>query len=163
MKWLAVIAFLSPFGLLCAEDLEYRHIGDFVIQKRLKISGMKATPIAIKPLRLSVFTDGISVRISSTGDVDKASHYRIYRSDGIGRQTSEAGALEVVPGVQAVSEAGGVLRQLRLTEDSLTITQFPGVSNQITVTSAVVAPPPRAKPTSPSSPDESTATTHSDR
>ncbi len=127
-----------------AED--FRHIGDFIVKSRLKIARDQAFPVAIKPLRLSVYTDGISVRVSSEGEVGQASEYRIYRSDGIGRQTSEGGAIEVVPGVQATSERAGVFRQLRLTRDTLTITTFPGISDQTIVTHAVLAKPPQALP-----------------
>ena len=124
---------------------EFRHIGDFVVRSRIKVAEDHAIPTAIKPLRLSAFTDGITVRISTTGDVEQASEYTIYRSDGIGRQQGENGALEVLPGVQARSEKGNILRQLRLTERTLTITSFPGVSNQVIVTHAVAVPPPKAR------------------
>jgi hypothetical protein len=60
----------------------------------------------------------------------------------------------VVPGVQARSEKGGILRQLRLTERSLTITSFPGVSNQVIITHAVVVSPPKAIPAELSTRDE---------
>ncbi len=132
-----------------ADAGEFRHIGDFAVRSRIKIAEDQAFPTTIKPLRLSAFTDGITVRISTNGDVDNASEYEIYRSDGIGRQQGENGALEVVPGVQASSEKGGVLRQLRLTERTLTLTIFPGVSNQVIVTHAVAIAPPKAVPAEP--------------
>ena len=132
---------------------EFRHIGDFIVRSRIKVAEDHAVPTTIMPLRLSAFTDGITVRISTTGDVDNASQYKIYRSDGIGRQQGENGALEVVPGVQASSEKGGVLRQIRLTERTLTLTTFPGVSNQVIITHAVAAPPPKARPAEPTTAD----------
>ena len=137
-------ALLIIAGTLAASAEEFRHIGDFIIKSRLKITSGQVLPVAIKPLRLSAFTDGISVRISTSSDAESASDYTIYRSDGIGRQNSSGGALEVVPGVQATSEQSGIFRQLRLTQDSLTITTFPGVSDQIIVTHAQLAPPPKA-------------------
>lgn len=149
MLMLLVVAAPAP----ARGDDSFRHIGDFLIESRLKVIGGRVTPVAIKPLRLSAYTDGLSVRISTEGDSGQASEYEIYRSDGIGRQPSPGGALEVVPGVQAVAEHSGVFRQLRLTRDTLTITTFPGVSDQIVVTHAVLAPdgqpaPPRAIPVS---------------
>jgi len=139
---------IASFLLLIAAAgaAEFRHVGDFIVTSRLKIVRDQAFPVAIKPLRLSAFTDGISVRLSAEGEVEQSSEYKIYRSDGIGRQTSEGGALEVVPGVQALSEKAGVFRQLRMTQDSLTITTFPGVSDQTIVTHAVLAKPPAAVP-----------------
>lgn len=140
------------FTLLAASAIqaaEFRHIGDFAVRSRIKIVENQAFPTTIKPLRLSAFTDGITVRISTTGDAENASEYTIYRSDGIGRQQGQNGALEVIPGVQASSDKGGVLRQLRLTERTLTLTSFPGVSNQVIVTHAVAIAPPKAVPADP--------------
>ena len=146
MKWLgpALSSLLLVAGV--AGAAEFRHVGDFIVTSRLKIVRDQALPVTIKPLRLSAYTDGITVRISAEGGLDQASEYAIYRSDGIGRQTSEGGALEVVPGVQALSEKAGIFRQLRMTRDSLTITTFPGVSDQTIVTHAVLAKPPVAVP-----------------
>lgn len=147
----AFFIMIALAGVTSSEALaaEFRHIGDFMIRSRVKISQGEMIPTTIKPLRLSAFTDGISVRISTEGVADQASEYQIYRSDGIGRQRTPGGALDVVPGVQALSQKGGVMRQLRLTKDTLTITTFPGVSNQTIITYAVVAPPPKAVPAPP--------------
>lgn len=144
MRKIATTTLLIIVGTFVAGAEEFRHIGDFIIKSRLKITSGQVLPVAIKPLKLSAYTDGISVRISTSEDSDSASDYLIYRSDGIGRQKSAGGALEVVPGVQATSEQSGVFRQLRLTQDSLTITTFPGVSDQIVITHAQLAPPPKA-------------------
>ena len=141
---LPILILLGCLGSAVAEP--FRHIGDFAIHSKLKITGAQVVPVAIKPLTLSVYTDGLTVRISAADDSEHASEYEIYRSDGIGRQTSPGGALEVVPGVQAVAEKSGVFRQLRLTQDGLTITTFPGVSDQIVVTQASLVPPPQARP-----------------
>lgn len=146
MRSFATTALLIAAGALSACAEEFRHIGDFIIDSRIKVTSGQVLPVAIKPLRLSAYTDGISVRISTSGDSESASDYTIYRSDGIGRQKSAGGALEVVPGVQATSKESGIFRQLRLTQDSLTITTFPGVSDQIVVTHARLAPPPKAVP-----------------
>ncbi|MGB1129493.1 MAG: hypothetical protein ACPG4K_05545 [Haloferula sp.] len=141
-----IVSLIGFVTVLESSAAEFRHIGDFIIRSRIKVSSGQIIPTTIKPLRLSAFTDGITVRISAQGEVEQASEYEIYRSDGIGRQRTAGGALEVVPGVQAKAQKGGVLRQLRLTEDTLTITTFPGVSNQTVITYAVVAPPPKAVP-----------------
>jgi hypothetical protein len=125
---------------------EFRHIGDFIVNSRLKICEGRVVKVPIKPFRLSAFTDGITVRLAPAGSPDEAAEYRIYRSDGIGRQRGTAGALEVIPGVQATSDQGGVLRQIRLTEETLTLTVFPGISNQTIITHAIAAAPPKANP-----------------
>lgn len=149
MKRNLVIALLIlTTAVLPAAAGEFRHIGDFILDSRLKITGDQVSPVLIKPILLSVFTDGLSVRVSAEGDPETASEFTIYRSDGIGRQTSHGGALEVVPGVQATSEKAGVFRQLRLTRDTLTITSFPGVSDQTIITRAHLAPPADPPPAS---------------
>ena len=78
---------------------------------------------------------------AAAGKSDAWSTFTIYRSDGIGRQNTPGGPLEVVPGVQATSDHRGVHKHLRLTRDTLTLTVFPGVSDQTVVTHAVLASP----------------------
>jgi len=133
---------------------EFRHVGDYLLKSRMKLTGDKATPIAIKPMLFRVYTDGVEIRVTAENDPDARSTFEIYRSDGIGRQRTPGGALEVIPGVQALSQGGGLVRHLRLSRESLTITSFPGVSDQTIVTTAVgvetkpeeSSPPPPAQP-----------------
>lgn len=143
MKAMRHLPFLGALFLaLCTISMaeEPRHVGDFQIDQTMKIQGTEVTKVPMKPLRITVTTDGEMLYISTEGEKARAS-YKIYRSDGIGRQTVRGGALEIVPGVQAYAEHGGVLRHIRMTRDELTITTFPGVSNQTIVTHATgVAP-----------------------
>ncbi len=120
---------------------EFKHVGDFLLQAHFKLTGQQVTPIPMKPIAFSVFTDGVKIRVTAEGDADSHSTFEIYRSDGIGRQRQGAGALEVIPGVQAMSNAGGTLRHLRLSRESMTITTFPGVSDQTIVSHAIAAEP----------------------
>lgn len=124
-----------------AHASEFRHFGYFLIQSHFKLSGSEQKTIPIKPVVFDVSTDGISVRISVHGEEDSASHFEIYRSDGIGRQRGKRGALEVIPGLQALSKSTGEIRHLRLCKEFLTITTFPGVSDQTVVIHAVAAEP----------------------
>jgi hypothetical protein len=100
----------------------------------------------MKPIAFRVTTDGVTIRVSPEGEVDAHTSFLIYRSDGIGRQRSGAGALEVIPGVQASSTKDATLRHLRLSRESLTITTFPGVSDQTIVSYAVAAEPKQPEP-----------------
>jgi hypothetical protein len=125
-----------------AGEGEFDPVGEFVIRSQTKITGAgKAVQVPIKPLKLSVSTDGVTIRLASGTQTDAWSTFTIYRSDGIGRQNVPGGPLEVVPGVQATSDHGGVHKHLRLTRDSLTLTVFPGVSDQTVITHAVLATP----------------------
>jgi hypothetical protein len=122
---------------------EFSTMGDYVMHRQVKITGSgKVLEIPMKPLPLRVETDGVTVRVSTSAENDNWSTFTIYRSDGIGRQNTAGGPLEVVPGVQATSDTGGVHKHLRLTQDTLTLTVFPGVSDQTVITHARLAPPP---------------------
>ena len=133
----AVLALAGPAG---AE--EFTSMGRYVIRSQMKITGAgKIVQIPMKPLPLLVETDGVSVRIATGEESSNWSTFTIYRSDGIGRQSSAGGPLEVVPGVQATSDHGGVHKHLRLTRDTLVLSVFPGVSDQTMVTYAFLAPP----------------------
>lgn len=131
------LALLWLFLAAFATAGEFRHVGDYLLKSKLKITGDKSVPISIKPMLMKVYTDGIEIRVSSEKDEDAHSTFEIYRSDGIGRQRTASGALEVIPGVQAFTRSGGLFRHLRLSRESLTITAFPGVSDQTIVTYAV--------------------------
>lgn len=128
-----------------AQELDFRHVGDYLLQSHFKITGDKVTPIPMKSVVFRVFTDGTVIRVSAGGDDEAVTSFEIYRSDGISRQRTEGGALEVIPGVQAMSRNNNVLRHLRMSGESLTITTFPGVSDQTTISYAVAAEriPPR--------------------
>lgn len=129
-----------------ARSAEFRHFGYFLLQSRAKVTGVSTRNIPIKPIVFHVSTDGITVRISVDGDEESTSSFEIYRSDGIGRQKSERGALDVIPGIQAISRSGGELRHLRLCKEFLTITSFPGVSDQTVISHAIAAEPKPGTP-----------------
>jgi hypothetical protein len=132
--------------LTAARADEFKHVGDFLLQAHFKLTGKQVTPIPMKPIAFRVYTDGIRIRVSAEGEEESHTTFEIYRSDGIGRQRKGSGALEVIPGLQATSNVGGILRHLRLSRESMTITTFPGVSDQTTVSHAIAAEP-RAAPT----------------
>jgi hypothetical protein len=130
---------------------EFRHFGYYLLQSHIKLTATSPRNIPIKPVVFHVSTDGISVRVSVDGEEESTSTFEIYRSDGIGHQRSPRGALEVIPGVQATNRAGGELRHLRLCKEFMTITTFPGVSDQTVISHAIAAEPKTAK-TSPPAP-----------
>jgi hypothetical protein len=137
----ALVLFQAVTTLATAGQGDFGSFGDYVVRHQTKITGSgKVIQVPIKPLRLSVSTDGVTVRISTGSQGEGWSSFTIYRSDGIGRQARPGGPLEVVPGVQATSDHGGVHKHLRLTRDTLTLTTFPGVSDQTVVIHAVLAP-----------------------
>ncbi|MEI6604166.1 MAG: hypothetical protein WCP35_02570 [Verrucomicrobiota bacterium] len=120
---------------------EFRPFANFVLSSHVKVTGERVTPIPMKPIVFHVSTDGLRVRISAEGNAEASSIFEIYRSDGVGRQRSGEATLEVIPGIQALSKTGGVLRHLRLTREALTITTFPGVSDHTVITHALAIAP----------------------
>jgi hypothetical protein len=139
LPWFLSLALLPTLGAA-----EFTHFANFVLKSHCKVRGDQLTPIPIKPIVFHVSTDGTRVLITAEGDEEARSSFDIYRADGIGRQRPGELALDVIPGIQAMSRSGGVLRHLRLTRESFTITTFPGISDQTTITHALalaIAPP----------------------
>jgi hypothetical protein len=150
MRMLSIVLSLSLAAAAAAA--EFKHVGDFLLQAHFKITGDKMTPIPMKPIAFRVYTDGVRIKLAAEGDEESHTTFEIYRSDGIGRQRTGGGALEVIPGLQATSHTGGVLRHLRLSRESMTLTTFPGVSDQTIVSYAIAAEPKSAEPISTNSP-----------
>lgn len=146
MRNLPIITLLLLFHVATAAASEFRHVGDYLLKAHYKLAGSEMTAIPMKPIAFRVTTDGVTIRISPEGEEEAHTSFLIYRSDGIARQRAGAGALEVIPGVQASSDKDGTLRHLRLSRESLTITTFPGVSDQTIVSYAVAAVPKKPEP-----------------
>lgn len=132
------IALCLAFGFATAAD-EYQHVGDFQLQAYFKLTGDKITSIPTKPIAFRVYTDGVHIKVTAEGDDESHTTFEIYRSDGIGRQRTGKGALEVIPGLQATCHTGGTVRHLRLSREAMTITTFPGVSDQTIVSYSLAA------------------------
>jgi hypothetical protein len=142
------VSMLMTLGAAIAAAGEFRHVGDYLLKAHYKLTGSEMSPIPMKPIAFRVFTDGVTIRISPEGEDEARTSFEIYRSDGIGRQRAGSGALEVIPGVQASATSDGTLRHLRLSRESLTITTFPGVSDQTVISYAVAATPKNPEPAS---------------
>ncbi len=151
----AIIALTLTLDSVTAAD-EFKHIGDFLLQSHFKLIGDKIMPIPMKPIAFRVFSDGVHIKVTAEGDDEAHTTFEIYRSDGIGRQRSGRGALEVIPGLQATSRTGGIIRHLRLSREAMTLTTFPGVSDQ-TIISYALAAEPKPTPPPPSSPNPTLA------
>lgn len=141
MRYIPFLTFFLFVPLALAG--EFRHVGDFLLQAHFKLTGAQVTPIPMKPIAFRVFTDGVQIRVSAEDNDEAHTTFQIYRSDGIGRQRQAAGALEVIPGLQAMSNVSGTLRHLRLSREAMTITTFPGVSDQTIVSHSIAAEPKR--------------------
>lgn len=125
---------------------EFKAIGDYQLQAHFKLTGQQMTQIPIKPVVFHVSTDGVQIRVSTTDDEDAFASFEIYRSDGVGRTRNSTEALEVIPGLQAMSHADGTLRHLCISRESMTLTTFPGLSDQTLVSFAIAAHPQPKSP-----------------
>lgn len=128
---------LSPAAIAA----EFKAIGDYQLQAHFKLTGQQMTPIPIKPVVFHVSTDGVQIRVATVDGEDSYATFEIYSSDGIGRPRPGANALEVIPGLQAMSRADGTLRHLCISRESMTLTTFPSLSDQTLVSFAIAAQP----------------------
>ena len=119
-----------------ASIAEMRHVGDFMLVCRSKLTGEKHQPMPIKPMVFHVSTDGVHVQVK-LDDKEETNIFHVYASEGIGRLNMDSNTLEIVPGIQASSNKGGELRHIRLTTGEMTITTFPARSDQAVVIHAV--------------------------
>ena len=142
---LAVLLGFSPSSPADGIPPEFRFVGSYRLVKRVKVRLGKPFKIAIPALEYRVYTDGISLRFYGADENSGFTSFEVYRSDGITRMRDES-LLESVPGVQARSTVGQVLRQVTLTADSLTLTKFPALCDAVEITYATRIPDPERTP-----------------
>ena len=124
---------------------EFDYVGSYRLVKRVKVRSGKPFRIAIPALKYRVYTDGIALRFYGEDESNGFTSFEVYRSDGIARLRGGS-LLENVPGVQARSTVGQVLRQVTLTADALTLTKFPALCDAVEITYAKRIPEERKAP-----------------
>ena len=117
-------------GPSAAVPPEFDYIGTYRLVNRVKLRDAEVFPVAIRPMDYRVYSDGITLRLY-VGEGHTA--FRIYRNDGIVKRHSDT-EVETVPGLQAQTLVGHVLRQVCLTEETLTLTKIPAFSDVLEVT-----------------------------
>ena len=137
---LAVFAWLGCLAPASEAEEEalpigYRFVGNYLFEKRVKIRDGLPFSVASKSFVCKVYTDGISVRVYGHGGAESYTSFTIHRNDGVTVDTG-SGELETIPGLQAHSLVGNILRQLTLTEQRLVLTKFPALSDVVEVTYA---------------------------
>ncbi len=122
--------------------VSYRYIGSYQLNSKLRVENGAAQAVVISPLVYRVFSDGMEVRVyCKISGEDSFTAYEIYRSDGVG-VAKNMGEIEVVAGVQARNTKGGMLRQISVTRNSLTMVKMPPRSHRVMITRAMVITPP---------------------
>ena len=137
---LLVIGLLCPLAAQKAVPVpevpsEFNYVGTYKLVKRVKIRAGRSIGIAIPAVSYLVYSDGITLRFYGEKGGTAHTSFDIYRSDGVARQR-DRNVLENVPGVQARSSVGQVLRQVTLTGATMTLTKFPAVSDDVEITYA---------------------------
>lgn len=147
MRTHGILVFLLVIGLGCLSATEkaipvpdvppeFSFVGTYQLVKRVKMRGGKPFNIAIPRVSYFVYSDGITLRFYGEAGGTSHTSFEIYRSDGVARQR-ENNVLANVPGVQAKSTVGRVLRQVTLTERTMTLTKFPALSDAVEITYAM--------------------------
>jgi hypothetical protein len=113
----------------------FRFVGNYRFDKRMKIRDGASFNVRSKAFFCRVYTDGITVRVYGESATEAYTSFTIHRNDGIltGAGTNK---METVPGLQAYSLVGNILRQLTLTEERLVLTKFPALSDIVEITYA---------------------------
>lgn len=135
--WGVSLVLLAGMGPRAAAEIpaSFSYVGSYQLVKRVKIRSGKPTAIAIPALKYRVYTDGIALRFYGAEDDSGFTSFEVYRTDGITRLREDS-LLENVPGVQARSLVGQVLRQVTLTAETLTLTKFPALCDAVEITYA---------------------------
>ncbi|MEM9079749.1 MAG: hypothetical protein AAGC74_03550 [Verrucomicrobiota bacterium] len=130
----AEVALPRQEGGAVVEDARFfRQVGSYRISGGSLVKGGQANPILMDGVILEVFTDGIDLRIRPRGSEESYIEFQIYRDGGIFDESGK----NLLPGVQAFSDQGGVVRHLCLAQDRLTLTKFPASSTDLQITYAL--------------------------
>ena len=113
----------------------FRFVGNYRFEERFKIREGVSLRVKSKAFFYRVYTDGVTVRLYGGRSSEGHTSLTIHRSDGI-LAGAGTGRMETVPGLQAYSLVGNVLRQLTLTEEQLVLTKFPALSDVVEITYA---------------------------
>jgi len=139
LSLLAMSVFVgTPVKLFAEEERlpsEFRFVGNYQLDKRVKIRDGAPLSVVTKPFVCRVYTDGITVRIYGEGESDGHTAFAIYRNDGVVLRTGR-NETETVPGIQAQTKVGNVMRHLTLTQQRLVLSKFPALSDLVEITYA---------------------------
>lgn len=133
------LAHSAPAVALVVEDevapYGYDFIGLYHVESMVRVRHGEVLSSPIIDTHYRVFSNGSEIRLYQVNAGEVFHTYTIYRSDGISEQ-SASGAMMLKPGLQARQVSSDQVKQLTLTQSSLTITQFPAISDTVVVTYA---------------------------
>ena len=138
MLVLVCLLWLVPPAAKAEEEalpVGFQFVGNYQLEKRIKIRDGRPFKVHTKPFVCRVYTDGITVRLYGESGPEGFTSFTIHRNDGI-LVGAGTGRTETVPGLQAHSLVGNLSRQLVLTEEQLIVTKFPALSEIVEITYA---------------------------
>ena len=138
MLVLVCLLWLVPLAAKAEEKalpVGFQFVGNYQLEKRIKIRDGRPFKVHTKPFVCRVYTDGITVRLYGESGPEGFTSFTIHRNDGI-LVGAGTGRTETVPGLQAHSLVGNLSRQLVLTEEQLIVTKFPALSEIVEITYA---------------------------
>ena len=98
----------------------FRSLGVYQVEKGALVSpGVTSKSIPAFDT-LELFTDGVEIRLKADDSNTNYLTFQVYQSHGVYDSEGEV----LVPGLQAFSQQGGVLRQLSVSSELLTLTRF---------------------------------------
>ena len=112
-----------------SESTVFRQVGSFKVTRAVLVKLGQTTEVEKGELILNVFTDEIDIRISPENQDDDYLAFQIYRNGGILDPTTK----DLLPGVQAFSDQGEVVRHLVLNSKLLTLTKFPTSTGDVEI------------------------------
>ena len=111
------------------EATQFEEIGSFRVTQAVLVKLGIATEVPKGDTILRVFSDGIDIRISPEGQDEDFLAFQIYQTGGIFDSTGK----NLLPGVQAFSDQGQVIRHLVVNRKLLTITKFPTLTSDVEI------------------------------
>lgn len=113
-----------------AEDSDlFRSLGVYQVQSGLLIAPENRSEVTVSFDAFELFSNGVELRLKANHSEKNYYSFEIYQSRGVYDATGET----LMPGLQAISRQGGVLRQLNVSHEQLTLTRFFECSVEIEV------------------------------
>lgn len=113
----------------------FNHIGTYRVSSITKIHQGSITQYPVHKTDYSIYSNGKEIRVFQRGIPHSFHRYEIYQSKGISNRDTK-GNISIQPGLQARHIQSTMTKQLNVTNDHLTITQFPPISDTILITHA---------------------------
>lgn len=129
----------APPAALVVEDNKmpqgFDLYGSYEVHSIIRVSSAKSRSVPLRNTIYKIYSNGQEIRLYQEGLSSAFHSYVIYRADGISEQ-DESGNISIKPGLQARLITENLVKQIAVTQEKLTITQFPPLSDTVVITYA---------------------------